>query len=300
MRFGIIGGGSIGLLLAYILKENGTNVEIMTRTAQQAKVLRKEGLHVVSIEGEKKSYDVGAIPLENADWNVYDGVFITVKSYDLSQLSSYVAKASKKLPIIFTQNGLSHFTFAQQFPDHFLIAMTIEHGAIRKSLHTVEHKGEGSIRIASFTKKGIPDSVKQLGISFQEEKNPWEMLLRKVTLNACINLVTALLKMPNGALLENASANRLMKQLYEELEAVFPEIKRLLTFTEVEALCEKTSRNTSSMLQDVMANRPTEVDAIAGELVRLAKEKGKSLPTLQTLVLLLEAEQMEKGVTTND
>ena len=47
----------------------------------------------------------------------------------------------------------------------------------------------------------------------------------------------------------------------------------------------------ASMLQDVKAGRRTEVDAIAGAIVRAAQEAGVATPVLETLWRLVKLEE---------
>ena len=47
----------------------------------------------------------------------------------------------------------------------------------------------------------------------------------------------------------------------------------------------------ASMLQDVKAGRRTEVDAIAGAIVRAAAEQGVACPVLETLWRLVKLEE---------
>ncbi len=52
----------------------------------------------------------------------------------------------------------------------------------------------------------------------------------------------------------------------------------------VRNVCEGTSRNTSSMLADVRANRQTEINAIVGYVLEEAKKQQLPVPTLQFFV----------------
>jgi 2-dehydropantoate 2-reductase len=56
----------------------------------------------------------------------------------------------------------------------------------------------------------------------------------------------------------------------------------------VEAVCEATSSNISSMLQDVLRKKRTEIDFINGVIVRLGQELGIPVPTNTMLVDLVK------------
>ena len=58
------------------------------------------------------------------------------------------------------------------------------------------------------------------------------------------------------------------------------------------AISSVTAANRASMLQDMLAGRPTEIDAITGVLLRMAETSGLDLPThraVYTLIRTLEA-----------
>ena len=54
------------------------------------------------------------------------------------------------------------------------------------------------------------------------------------------------------------------------------------------AVAEATGENSSSMLQDVMKGRRTEIDAINGTIVQLGREHGVATPVNETVVALVK------------
>jgi 2-dehydropantoate 2-reductase len=58
-------------------------------------------------------------------------------------------------------------------------------------------------------------------------------------------------------------------------------------------VCRATAANISSMLQDVRAGRPTEIEAINGALIRKAAELGLATPVNTELVRQIKA--IEQG-----
>jgi 2-dehydropantoate 2-reductase len=56
----------------------------------------------------------------------------------------------------------------------------------------------------------------------------------------------------------------------------------------VEAVCEATAANVSSMLQDVLRKKRTEIDFINGVVVRLGQEIGIPTPTNSLLLELVK------------
>jgi 2-dehydropantoate 2-reductase len=69
----------------------------------------------------------------------------------------------------------------------------------------------------------------------------------------------------------------------------------------VESVCRATSANVSSMLQDVLRHRRTEIDAINGAIVSEAKKAKIEAPINETLTYLVKgmeysAKYVETGV----
>ncbi len=95
-------------------------------------------------------------------------------------------------------------------------------------------------------------------------------------INAAINPLTALLRVPNGKLLERPSAHEMMKVLAVEVARVAAAEQVDLPFPDpviaAEEVALKTASNHSSMLQDVLRNAPTEIDAICGAVVRAGQK----------------------------
>jgi 2-dehydropantoate 2-reductase len=58
--------------------------------------------------------------------------------------------------------------------------------------------------------------------------------------------------------------------------------------TTLEDLCRATSDNRVSMLQDIMAGRRTEIDAICGEVVKRGESLGIPTPRNETLHALVK------------
>ncbi|MDP3430385.1 MAG: ketopantoate reductase C-terminal domain-containing protein, partial [Desulfomicrobium sp.] len=60
-------------------------------------------------------------------------------------------------------------------------------------------------------------------------------------------------------------------------------------FERVRQVCEATSSNQSSMLQDILKDRPSEIDVINGAVVRKGAENGVPTPVNQMLTQLIKA-----------
>ena len=62
--------------------------------------------------------------------------------------------------------------------------------------------------------------------------------------------------------------------------------------TTVLEVIRSTSENKCSMLQDLMAGRPTEIDQLCGKVVEIAETHGIPAPVNNTLLALVRAIQL--------
>lgn len=123
-------------------------------------------------------------------------------------------------------------------------------------------------------------------------KNMEIRIWSKLVINAVINPLTAILRVKNGELLESAWTRELMLDLYREA-CLVAEAKDIQLpddlWQTILTVCEATSRNHSSMLQDIEQSRTTEIDRINGSLLQMAEELNLDLPAHRTVYRLVKA-----------
>lgn len=124
------------------------------------------------------------------------------------------------------------------------------------------------------------------------------LLWGKLVINAAINPLTALLEVPNGALLASSSIMEVMVRAAEETAAVAASLRVKLPFADpgvqVMDVARSTGENSSSMLQDIHRGAPTEIDAINGAVVREGERAGVSTPINWTLWHLVQGKVILK------
>ncbi len=119
------------------------------------------------------------------------------------------------------------------------------------------------------------------------------LLWGKLSVSCGINPLTALLRIPNGELLESPQAENLMVRAADECAAVARTKGIALPFASAAArvreVAARTASNRSSMLQDILRGAPTECDEINGAVVREGKRLGVPTPVNDVLWQLVKA-----------
>jgi len=114
---------------------------------------------------------------------------------------------------------------------------------------------------------------------------PGELWLKAIANNA-INPVAALAGVPNGALREGVLRERARAACCEGA-AVAATLEIALpgdAWAHALEIMERTAENRCSMLQDLEARRPTEIDAITGAIVRRGRRTGVATPVSEALL----------------
>jgi 2-dehydropantoate 2-reductase len=131
------------------------------------------------------------------------------------------------------------------------------------------------------------------GFRVQTDQPIEELLWGKLVVNSGINPLTALLHVPNGALLEIPHASRLMTDVAEETARVAEAKGIRLSYRDparaIAEVARRTATNRSSMLQDVIRGAPTEIDAINGAIAAEGDRLNLPTPLNRTLWRLVRA-----------
>ncbi|WP_134687461.1 ketopantoate reductase family protein [Brevibacillus migulae] len=306
MRIVIIGGGAVGLLFAARLLQANQRVQLVTRTDAQAEALCANGVILRDLHGKRQRIDIEAIsstnPLPEADLYL-----LTVKQTHVPALLPALHSIPAGSILVAMQNGMGHGEqLSKIIRDQFLYVAVNTEGARRISPIEVEHTGEGKLRIGSWKKQEGEDPaiarvlalLNRGGIRAEYVQDVEKILWDKLIANALINPLTAIHEVQNGMLLQSAELTAQMRQLFEEATAVADICGQKFnetTWQEILTICRNTSRNTSSMLQDLQQGKQTEIEAITGYLVQKAKEHGISTPGHETLRQVIRLkEQMNR------
>lgn len=228
-------------------------------------------------------------------------VLVTTKSADVVPVLDTVFSHHPRMhdtPVVLLQNGLASQTEAcRRWPHACLLAATTTEGANRRDDRVI-HAGLGDTQVGALTDAARPriNSVcEQLALSGRPLTACEDILTplwQKLAINAGINPFTALLNCANGALsghpLFEAKIQAVCRETAQVMCATRPacgDPERCAADLEARArgVIQRTAANISSMLQDVRAGRPTEIDAINGYIVQRGLALGIQTPTNQWL-----------------
>ncbi len=289
MDIHIIGGGAIGLLFASYLSEDH-HVQLYVRTEEQAGIICKEGIRLKR-GGETTIHKVPAFRLDDG----YRGnglLIVAVKQYQLEEIMPVIRKHEGS--ILFLQNGMAHLSFAEKLAEtQSIFVGVVEHGAMRTEKNEIVHTGIGRTKIA-FLEGGAKELVPLPGTEAFPvvwEKDPIEMLQSKLLINSIINPLTAVLEVPNGELLDNPHYASIFDSYFEEMEKVLGVKDANAARENLAGVCRATGANRSSMLCDLEAGRQTEIDAILGYCLLLAKQKGVDAPISEILYKMVKGKE---------
>lgn len=300
MKIGIIGGGSIGLLLAHYLMKH-YEVHVYVRSNKQMDKLLTEGL---IFEKEKNLINEAINVSLFSGWNAEEELtIIAVKQYQLPAVIKKIKTTNnmgKKCTFLFLQNGMGHLKLLNELYDKTILVGTVEHGANKIKDNHIIHTGDGLINLALYQGENESELAELLAMPIRNfpfvlQKNYNEMLVQKLIVNAIINPLTAVLNINNGMLLKNPHYYYLFKEFFNEVSTILGLMDKEKIFRHLEDITRKTAANRSSMLKDLDEQRPTEIDAILGFVLDEAREKQLNAPFSESYYHLIKGKEFERG-----
>jgi 2-dehydropantoate 2-reductase len=305
----VMGGGALGMLLAGKLAAAGCDVALWTRSEEQAVLIARQGITIEGADLESSLVvPVRTIPLRDVPPGYRGNVLLTVKQTAVTPpLVEFLTKTlADDGAVTLFQNGIGHVEpIAASLPGRRLLAAVTTEGALRTGLSSVRHTGSGETWIGPPTDASNESAasrehdetlvrmMKQAGFSVWVSNHIRERMLRKLTINAVVNPLTALWRVTNGELTATSDRKAVMQALFRETVCILQTAGLSGTETSelwlnVLGVCASTSENRSSMLQDVLAGRTTEIDAMNGAVCRMAVSAGIEAPLNAAVTALVK------------
>ncbi len=287
MRLAIIGSGSLGSLFAAYLSSE-IDLTLIGHWPEQMTTLRDSGLTMIHLDGHQ-SHHLFPVSLKPANEPSVDFVLVLVKSYQTLRAAQDAKSILSPNGLAVTlQNGLGNKEILASVLGSTRVAQGVTSlGANMVEPGIVRHAGKGNVFIAApADKKSYLDHLAKWlndsGLKTELTADVDSLIWGKLVVNAGINPLSALLRVPNGYLATNEIACRLMYDAAEETAAVATSLGIKLPFPSpgkrVVEVARLTAQNYSSMLQDILRSAPTEIDAICGQIIRQGRQNGVPTP----------------------
>jgi len=296
----IIGTGAMACLFGARLSAAGIPVILFGTWIEGLQALKQSGVRLVDKSGTEQAFPVQVV----SGWKDCQGVrfaLVLVKSWQTRRAARQLAECLAPDGLALTlQNGLGNREMLAQALGARRVTLGVTTvGATLLGPGLVRQAGEGVISLSAHPGLApLSNLLQSAGFVIETEPDATAMLWGKLVINAAINPVTALLRVPNGELLKRSSARALLQASVREAAAVAVAQGIRLPFPDpvvaAEAIARSTAGNHSSMLQDVERGAPTEIDAICGAIVQAGEHTGVATPICRTLWQLVKALQPEE------
>ena len=280
----IVGTGALATLFAARLTQAGYRVTMLGTWKDGLDALGKNGARLVDVNGNENRFNVQVTNNPRECIGIKHAL-VLVKAWQTEHVAHQLADCLAEDGVAVTlQNGLGNREMLSQSLGLARVALGITTtGATLLGPGLVRAGGEGLISIERHPALGpIEEALKSARFNVHIVEDAQSLIWGKLVISAAINPLTALLRVPNGQLLERPSARTMMNSLAHETARVASAEKINLPFTDpiaaAEDVARKTGANHSSMFQDVLRGAPTEIDAICGEVVKAAQKHHMHTP----------------------
>ena len=303
MTVAIVGAGAIGGMLGAHLARSGEDVILIARGAH-LKAMESKGLTLRDAQGEftvqpRCTDDMAAI-------GEAEFVFITLKAHSIPAVAARIGEALRAgASVVGAMNGIPWW----YFPDRHLESVD-PGGLIARSIPLAQVIGCVVYPAASLVAPGVivheegdrfslgePDGSKSDRVQHVSTmltaagfKAPVQTRLRseiwlKVAGNATLNPISVVTRATLGEMFATTSSRELIRTLMQEVESVARSVgvELPVSIDKRMAGAAAVGGHKTSMLQDLEARKPLELDALLGAVIEIAGWKGVEVPSLRAL-----------------
>lgn len=306
MRFLVAGAGAVGGFVAARLADAGHDVTVLVRPHRAAQ-LRDGGLRVASSAGTAVSHPSVVTAAELTPG--YDAILLAVKSDALDQVMADIAVAVKPPAVILPfLNGMAH---VEALTSRFGTAVL---GGVLRVFTQLEDGG--TIRVfapvfevelgeldgpPSPRAEALASALRDAGASVAVRTDIIGAMWAKWVFIASIGAVTSLMRAPVGDIVAVPGGDRFARSVLAEAAATaaaagHPVPADRLLATE-QTLTAPGTPTMSSLSRDLIAGRPTEVEAVLSDLAERANGFGVATPLLDLSTLALRIHNRRLGAS---
>ncbi|HUG26064.1 ketopantoate reductase family protein [Piscinibacter sp.] len=302
MRITILGAGAMGSLFGGLLAEQGHEVELLDVNAVHITRVQQEGL---MLDTDAKGRRVVRVPItrpEAAEGRPECLVVFTKTLHTSNALAAALGALRPDTLVLTLQNGLGNVETLARFvaPSRIAVGVTTVPADLVAPGHVHSH-GEGHVRMMMSDGShcdrllALAQALTNAGLSTTVDPSVQAAIWEKVAFNAALNTVCAVANCTVGDVGSAPPARALAHRIASEVLAVAaadgvrvdePGLHGMLDHALEHHLAHKPS-----MLQDLLAGRQTEIDAINGEVLRAASRLGIPTPCTEALDALVRLRQ---------
>ena len=315
----IYGAGAIGSFMGYLLSDGSPgksppaeemiieNVGLLGREGHIKKI-RESGLEIGFPEGNRECahfrHCFSSLEQLAASDFYPEMVIVCVKTYSLPALCRELAASGllegrlRDAVFLLLMNGMGNKEALA--PLHLPASRLLEGIAVMgvkfSAEGRIELKGRGKIvieaRLDGGMQRYLGERLAEKGFEAEFARDYAVQQWNKLFANAVINPITALTRQKNGIVLSEEMQETVRCIIKEAVsvagrEGISADEEDVIGL--VNSVAEKTAANTSSMLQDRLKGRMTEIDSINGYIVRLAKKHNLDSPVNEALAALVRS-----------
>jgi 2-dehydropantoate 2-reductase len=296
----VVGGGVIGSLYAAHLARVA-DVSVLCRREEHAQALNEQGLHVSGRHDFTVELRAATDPAELPEAEL---AIVATKTTELDAAAARLKGHWSDAAVMTVQNGLGAEEIVGRHGAWRLVsAVTFMSGTRHTDTH-VEYILDTETWLGPYggTPQATVDEIAALLVDSGLKARAFEDLRpaqwSKLIFNSTVNSVAALTGLPHDPhFAERDRPEQLGHLVYELMD----EGKRVAAAAGIELhedpwemnvlATRRGSRHYPSMLEDVEAHRPTEVDQITGALVREAQRLGVDVPLQTAMYRLVKARE---------
>ncbi|MBU9341325.1 ketopantoate reductase family protein [Burkholderia multivorans] len=310
MRIAILGAGAMGSLFGGLLAESGEDVTLIDVNDAHLDAIRRDGLRIGDDRGERRITTLQALRPEAANVSAdtpFDLLIVFTKSlHTRVALDGVRALLTPHTHVLTLQNGLGNVETLNAFVplERILVGVTTWPADLAGPAHVLSH-GAGTIRMmtadgaASPFATAVADALSRAGLACTLDADVWAAIWEKVAFNAALNTLCAVTRCTVDQLGEHHDGPRLAQAIVAETAAVARAkgiaVDAARIARNVEHAIREHRGHRPSMLQDVLAGRRTEIDAISGKVVAAARELGLAVPHTETMLSLVRVIDAQAG-----
>lgn len=298
MQIAILGAGAMGSFFGGRLAEANHAVSLLDVDEAHLASVRRDGLRLSTDSGDRVVRNLTATRPEEATQPADLVIVFTKTMHTAAALTAARGIFGPQTALLSLQNGLGNAERLVQFcsSERVMIGVTTWPADKSEPGHVSSH-GNGTIRLMTADGTDTPtlaqtvDALNEAGLSCTADPDVWAAIWEKVAFNAALNCLCAVTQCTVGDLSNTTDGEALALKIVAEVVAVAHArnvaANKEHVMANVQHALAHHRAHRPSMLQDVLAGRRTEIEAINGAVVEAARLVGLSVPCTESLLHLV-------------